>query len=180
MPKPPERILLLRSGRHVQVAVAALKKISPDCQVTIVSMPPGHFFQPLPFILSADGARAWKGRFDRVCVLWNDPEGVGQSNVDHTALCVSPLGFTAITADGTLIERRTLANLSRELGRAATSIGVAVVLGLFLYLPAYVLRPFSRRAPLLGGRRAPRCDGRRAPLLDGRRAPLLDRRRAPL
>ena len=153
MPRQPERILLLRSGRHVQVAVDALRRQSPDCKVTVVSMPAGKFFRPLPFLFSADGAHAWSGRFDRVCVLWNDPNGAGQSNVDHTAMCVSPLGFTAITADGTLIPRRTTANVTRELGRATASIGVALVLGLFLFLPARII-----------GRRAPSIDGRRAPL----------------
>ena len=139
MRRQPERILLFRSGRHLQVAVDALKKDSPGCDVSVVSMPAGRFFRPLPFITSGQGARAWAGRFDRVCVLWNDPDGAGQSNVDHTALCVSPLGFTAITADGTLIPRRTAANLQREITRAAVSIGVAVALGLFLFFPARML-----------------------------------------
>ena len=159
MPTPPERILLFRSGRHLQVAIDALRADSPACEVTVVATPAAApvldqvglatarritydrtpFFRPWPFITSAAGARALAGRFDRVCVLWNDPDGGGHANVDYTALTVSPFGFTAITADGTLIPRRSGANLRRELARAASSVAVAAVLGLCLFLPARVL-----------------------------------------
>lgn len=162
MPWPPERILLFRSGRHLKTALDALRAASPGCDITVVATPAtasvldqngidaAHrilyertaFFQPWPFITSASGARAWAGRFDRVCVLWNDPSGSGQVNVDHTALAVSPLGFTAITADGSLIEHRTGAILRRELARAVSSAGVAVLLGLCLFLPARLMRSF--------------------------------------
>ena len=155
----PERVLVFRSGRHVQVALDALRADSPSCEVTVVGTPAAAtaldqlgidaahritydrtpFFRPMPFITSAAGRRALAGRFDRVCVLWNDPEGGGQANVDYTALTVSPFGFTAITADGTLIPRRSGANLRRELARAATSLAVAAVLGLCLFLPARLL-----------------------------------------
>ncbi len=159
MPTPPERILLFRSGRHLQVAIDALRADSPSCEVTVVATPAvaevldqlgiddarriiydrTPFFRPVPFITSAAGACALAGHFDRVCVLWNDPEGAGQANVDYTALTVSPFGFTAITADGTLIPRRGGANLCRELVRAAASVAVAAVLGLCLFVPARVL-----------------------------------------
>jgi hypothetical protein len=159
MRTPPERILLFRSGRHLQVALDALRADSPSCEVTVVATPAAAavldqvgidaarritydrtpFFRPVPFITSAAGACALAGRFDRVCVLWNDPEGAGQANVDYTALTVAPFGFTAITADGTLIPRRSGANLRRELARAAASVAVAAVLGLCLFLPARVL-----------------------------------------
>jgi hypothetical protein len=162
MPLPPERILLFRSGRHLKTALDVLRAESPGCDITVVATPvaanvldqngidAAHrilyertaFFQPWPFITSAAGARAWAGRFDRVCVLWNDPNGAGQVNVDHTALAVSPFGFTAITADGSLIEHRTGAIVRRELARAASSAGIAILLGLCLFLPARLLRPF--------------------------------------
>jgi hypothetical protein len=162
MPKPPERILLFRSGRHLATAMDALRMASPNCDITVVATPAAvpvleqqgidashrilydrtPFFHPWPFLTSAAGARAFAGRFDRVCVLWNDPDGAGQVNVDHTALVVSPFGFTAITADGSLFEHRTGAIVTREAKRALSSIGLAVALGLCLFLPARLLRPF--------------------------------------
>lgn len=166
----PERILLFRSGRHLQVALAALRAASPSCEVTVVARPEAAaaldhagidaahrldydrtpFFQPVPFITSAAGRRAVTGRFDRVCVLWNGPDGVGQANVDYTALMVSPLGFTAITPDGSLLPRRTAANLGREAARAVMSLAVAAFLGLTLFLPARLLavrRSAAGKAP---------------------------------
>lgn len=166
----PERILLFRSGRHLQVALAALRAASPACEITVVARPDAAvaldqagvddahripydrtpFFQPLPFITSHAGRRAVGGRFDRVCVLWNGPDGAGQANVDYTALTVSPLGFTAITPDGTLLARRTSANLGREAARAVMSVAVAAFLGLTLFLPARMLalrRGVAGRAP---------------------------------
>lgn len=162
MSSPPERILLFRSGRHLVAAMDALRSESPNCDITVVATPAAvpvleqqgidaahrilydrtPFFHPWPFLTSAAGARACAGRFDRVCVLWNDPGGAGQVNVDHTALVVSPFGFTAITADGSLIEHRTGDIVSREAKRAVSSVGLAVALGLFLFLPARLLRPF--------------------------------------
>jgi hypothetical protein len=167
MPRPPERILLFRSGRHLRVALDALRADAPGCEVTVVATPAavsvfdqigidaGHriiydrtpFFRPWPFITSAAGARAIRGRFDRVCVLWNDPDGSGQANVDQTALVISPRGFTAITADGALIVHRTGPLVVREINRAVSSIGVAAVLGLCLFLPARLLRPFRHARP---------------------------------
>jgi hypothetical protein len=75
-------------------------------------------------------------------VLWNDPDGSGQANVDHTALLVSPRGFTAITADGAMVDHRSGPIVRRELTRAVRSISVAAALGLFVFLPARFLRPF--------------------------------------
>lgn len=162
MSSQPERILLFRSGRHLQVAIDALRSDSPSCDITVVATPAAvpvleqqgidashrllydrtKFFQPWSFITSGAGVRAITGRFDRVCVLWNDPDGAGQVNVDHTALMVSPFGFTSITADGSLIDHRTAGIVRREATRAASSMGVALALGFFLFLPARLLRPF--------------------------------------
>lgn len=155
----PERILLFRSGRHLRVALDALRAASPGCDLTVVATPPAApvldqagvdqahrivyertpFFEPLPFLTSRAGARALAGRFDRVCVLWNDQDGAGQANVDQCAALVSLGGFTAITPDGRLIPWRIGTVVAREIARAATSIGVAAALGLLLFAPARIL-----------------------------------------
>lgn len=139
--------------------MAALRAVSPDCEITVVARPEAApaldqagidathritydrtpFFRPVPFFSSLAGRHARAGRFDRVCVLWNDPCGAGQANVDYTALTVSPRGFTAITPDGTIHRRHSAANLHREAGRAAMSLAVAAFLGLTLFLPARLL-----------------------------------------
>lgn len=153
----PERVLLFRSGRHLQVALDALQRDSPGCAVTVVAMPAAAaaldaagvsdeqrilyaatpFFKPWPFLTSAAWRRAVAGGFDRVCVLWNDPEGAGQANVDYTALTVAPTGFTAVTPDGALVARPTGANLRRAASRAAASLAVGAVLAA-LWVPARI------------------------------------------
>lgn len=164
MLRRPERILLFRSGRHLGVALAALSARSPACEVTVVTTPAGlvaldaasipadrrivydrtPFFQPWPFLRSVGARHALWKRFDRVCVLWTHPSGVGHGNVDRTAMLVSPRGFTAITADGMLIERRTLSAVRHELVRASRSIVLLAGLGLLVWLPSHALRPFRR------------------------------------
>lgn len=162
MPRPPERVLLFRSGRHLRTALDALSARAPGCDVTVVATTAGlaalddagvpterrivydhtPFFQPWGFLRSGVGLKIWTQRFDRVCVLWTDPDGVGHANVDQTALVVSPRGFTAITPDGQLIERRTGPVLRREAARAWRSGGLGLLLGLTVFLPARCLRPF--------------------------------------
>lgn len=152
----PERVLLFRSGRHLGVAIDALRRLAPGCEVTVVAMPSAiaaleaagigathrivydgtPFFRPWPFARSGAWRQAVAGRFARVCVLWNDPDGVGQANVDYTALTVSPFGFTAITPDGTLVSRPTGANVRRAAIRAGLSVAVGAVLALALWTPA--------------------------------------------
>lgn len=152
----PERILLFRSGRHLQVALDTLRTRVPGCEVTVVATPPGNaaldaagvdaahrlihdatpFFTPWSFLRSATWRAAVRGRYDRVCVLWNDPDGAGQSNVDYTALTVAPLGFTAITPDGLAIPRRSGTNLGRIAARAAVSVAVGGLISIALWLPA--------------------------------------------
>lgn len=156
MPTRPERILLFRSGRHLQVAIDALRADSPGCEITVVATPAAGpaldaagidgahrvvydvtpFFKPWPFVTSAAWRSAVRGGHDQVCVLWNDPDGAGQANVDYTALTVSPRGFTAITPDGTRIPRRSGPNLGRAARRAAASLAVSTVLWVALWLPA--------------------------------------------
>lgn len=167
----PERILLFRSGRHLQVAIEALRRAWPGCDITVVATPAAvaalehagvdeahrilydrtPFFQPWPFVSSGAGRRALRGGFDRVCVLWNAPDGAGQSNVDRTALAVSPRGFVAVTADGALLVRRTAPLLVREARRAVRSAGLAALLGIGVYLPAHFAGAVRRVVPR-GGR----------------------------
>jgi hypothetical protein len=157
------RVLLLRSGRHLQVALSALQAQIPGCEVGVVGTPGSESaiaqagvtasntfiyskrprFTPAAFFFSATAiaARCW--RFDRVAVLWNDPDGSGQGNVDRTALTLAPRGFLAITPDGRVVERTMWPQVRHELRRTMTSVGTAVMLGA-LYLPAMLI-PAKRR-----------------------------------
>ena len=160
---PPERILLLRSGRHLRVAMDALAMRFPGCHVGVVGTP-GSLpaieqagipaadafvyretrFQPLAFFFSrtAITVRCW--RYDRVAILWNDPDGKGQGNVDRTACLMSPRGYAAITPDGTVIDRALMPQLRMELRRVFASVGVGAVLGMLLYLPALLCGAVAR------------------------------------
>lgn len=160
MRRRPERVLLFRSGRHLQTALAALAADSPGCEVTVVATSAAvslldqigvdprrrilydrtPFFHPGPFMRSRAWLRAVGGRFDRVCVLWNDPDGSGQSNVDRTALAVHPSGFTAITADGALHALPSGPLLAREARRAVLSMGVRLALTVGVFVPARIAR----------------------------------------
>ncbi len=160
MPRQPERILLFRSGRHLGTALTRLQAVYPDCDITVVSTPfavaalegygidaahrivfeDGAFFSPWTFLRSDAGAEVRRRKFDRVCVLWNDQDGTGQSNVDRTALTVSPFGFTAITPDGTFADQWPGMALCRETVRAAVSIGIGAAIVTFLLVPARIAR----------------------------------------
>lgn len=166
MPARRERVLLFRSGRHLAVALDALRGVWPGCDITVVATPAAvpaldqagidtahrilydrtPFFQPWAFVSSSAGRRALTGRFDRVCVLWNAPDGAGQSNVDRTALAVSPRGFVAVTADGSVLVRRTAPLVIREARRAARSTGIAALLGIGVFAPAYLAGAVRRAA----------------------------------
>jgi hypothetical protein len=135
----------------------------PECQIAVVGTPgsepaitragidPDNMFiytrrlrfSPAAFFFSATSmaARAW--RFDRVAILWNDPDGAGQGNVDRTAFLLAPRGFVAITPDGSVVERSLTPQMRREARRAVRSLAMAVMLGA-LYLPALLLP--SRRS----------------------------------
>jgi len=82
-------------------------------------------------------------RVSRVAVLWNDPDGSGQGNVDRTALALAPRGFLAITPDGRVVERTMGPQVRHEVCRAITSVCTAIMLGA-LYLPAMLI-PAKRR-----------------------------------
>jgi hypothetical protein len=154
----PERILLIRSGRHLAIAIAALQSRWPGCEIGVVATAGSESalaeagvsarntfvytrrsrFSPLAFFFSTTAVAVRLWRFDRVAVLWNDPDGAGQGNVDRTAFLLAPRGFVAITPDGSLVERCVLPQIRREVRRAVRSLGVAVVLGA-LYLPAFLI-----------------------------------------
>lgn len=160
MQKQPERILLFRSGRHLGAALTRLQAVYPGCEITVVTTPAaesvlnangvdrdhrilfdrGQFFSPGRFFISDAWAEVRQRDFDLVCVLWHDPEGTGQSNVDRTALLVSPLGFIAITPDGGFIHQWPGAAILRESIRAAASIGLAAAIFTLLFVPAKIAR----------------------------------------
>lgn len=152
-----ERILLLRSGRHLAVACRTLEARFPGCEISVVGtpgsenaieqagIPPGRIhiygrrprFTPMAFVTSATALRiGWQ--FDRVAVLWNDPDGRGQGNVDRTAFALDPRGFIAITPDGSATERSWIPQLRVEARRTLASLVTAVMLGA-LFLPALLL-----------------------------------------
>lgn len=152
----PQRFLLLRSGRHLRVALDALRSYAPGCQIAVVGTPGSEDaiaqaavaaddcfiyakqprLQPLAFFFSTTALRARRWRYDRVAILWNDPDGAGQGNVDRTALAMSLRGFLAITPDGTIVERSLWPQFHTECLRVAASIGVGAALGVLLYIPA--------------------------------------------
>lgn len=160
---PRDRILLLRTGRHLQVALSALQSYMPGCEVGVVGTPGSERaieqagvpaanafvyakrsrFTPIAFFFSSTALEARWWRFTRVAVLWNDPDGAGQGNVDRTALTLAPRGFLAITPDGRVIERTIWPQVRHEMCRAMTSVATAVMLGA-LFLPA-MLMPAKRR-----------------------------------
>ncbi len=164
MTSPPERVVLIRSGRHVGVAIAALRAAYPGCQVTIVTTPAAEAslrqagvpesdlliyrtrpqFDAWPFLRSRVPLRLWLRGYDRVAVLWQDPSGADRANVDRTALLLSPRGFEAITPDGTLIRRDTASLVTRELRTALRSMAALTVMAIGLYLPAHLARLFRR------------------------------------
>jgi hypothetical protein len=156
------RILLIRSGRHLRLAIGALRTAFPGCEIGVVGtagsegaiatagIAPYDAFiytkrprlQPLSFFFSTTALRVRRWRYDQVAILWNDPEGTGQGNVDRTALVMSPRGFLAITPDGTIVERSPWPQIHTEVRRTVASIGVGAALGALLYLPAAVLAAF--------------------------------------
>jgi hypothetical protein len=152
------RILLLRSGRHLSTALAALEAFAPGCEVAVIGTPGSERsieqtgvppertfiytlrsrFTPLAFLVSRTSIAARLWRFDHVAVLWNDPGGHGQGNVDRTALVLDPRGFLAITPDGRVIRRSWVPQIRRELQRAVASVMTAIALGA-LYAPALAM-----------------------------------------
>lgn len=164
-----QRILLLRSGHHLRVAMDALSVHAPGCHIGVVGTPGSKpaieqagiaeadafvydapRFQPLAFVFSRTALAARRWRYDRVAILWNDPDGKGQGNVDRTALAMSPRGYLAITPDGRVVERALMPQVRTELVRTVASLAVGATLGVLLYVPALVVSAFrtsvSRRS----------------------------------
>ena len=153
-----EHVLLLRTGRHLPVALQAIERAWPGCEVAVVGTPGSEAaieqagvpadrifvyrtapsFQPIAFWRSGIARAARRRGYRRLVVLWNDPEGTGQGNVDRTALLQSPSGFVAITPDGRLIARELWPQVRHEIRRAVASCLAAVVLGA-LFVPAWIL-----------------------------------------
>lgn len=156
MPRP-DRILVLRTGRHLGVAVAALGARWPGCEIAVVGTPgseaaiaqagvlPAHTFvydaaptfQPAAFRFSRAARAAQRWGFDRVAVLWNDPSGSGQGNVDRTAFWLAPRGFVAVTPDGRMVDRSLWPHVWRQTRRTVVSLAAAPVLGL-LFVPGWL------------------------------------------
>lgn len=152
------RVLLLRTGRHLQVALTALAARWPGCEFAVVGTPGSEpaiaqagvpaertfvydaapTFQPAAFRFSRAGRAARGWGFDHLAVLWNDPAGSGQGNVDRTAFWLAPFGFVAVTPDGGLVDRSLWPHVARQARRAAVSLVAAPVLGL-LFVPAWVM-----------------------------------------
>jgi hypothetical protein len=175
MRRESTRIVLLRSGRHLGVAIDALSRRFPGCRIAVVGTPGAQpaieqagiaasdvfvfsraRFQPLAFLFSRTALAVRRWRYDQVAILWNDPDGQGQGNVDRTALTMSPRGYLAVTPDGTVVERALLPQLRTEAVRAMASVGVASALGLLLYVPALVFGPFVAASRRLGPGKAGR------------------------
>ncbi len=160
MPARPERILLLRSGRHLSVAIDVLRRAYPGCHVRAIVTPgteaalanegigPADYFiydarpqfDAWPLVTSGLYFRALGRGYDRVAVLWLDPDGSARANVDRTALLLSPAGFDAITPDGQLLHRRAWTMAAREARRAILSLATLACLGALLYGPARIAR----------------------------------------
>ena len=157
------RVLLLRSGRHLRIAMDALTARFPGCHIGVVGTPGSEAavaqagiasedyllhsaprIEPLAFFFSRTALAARRWRYDQIAILWNDPQGTGQGNVDRAALAMSPSGYFAITPDGTIVERSLGPQLRAECVRAVASVAVGAVLGALLYLPAYVASAFRR------------------------------------
>jgi hypothetical protein len=162
------RILLIRSGRHLHIAIDALRSYAPGCDIGVVGTAGSEGaiaqagvqeadcfiyskrsrLQPLSFFFSTTAWRARGWGYDRVAVLWNDPQGTGQGNVDRTALAMSPSGFLAIAPDGTLVERSSWTQVRNECRRMVASLATGAAFAMLLYLPALLIdicvRPFAK------------------------------------
>lgn len=183
----PERILVLRSGRHLQVALRSLRERFPACHIGVVGTPGSRpaieqagiapqdaftceapRFRPFSFLFSRTTRAARQWRYDGVAILWNDPEGTGQGNVDRTACLLSPRGYLAITPDGTIVERAVMPQVRRELLRVVASAGTVAALAVLLYVPAVALRTMTTVGQRFVRRRGPqgqrRTDGRMSPI----------------
>ncbi|MGE3276408.1 MAG: hypothetical protein AB7O67_14945 [Vicinamibacterales bacterium] len=156
MPSRPERVLVIRSGRHLHVALEAVRRRMPGATIAVLATPgteagleqlgvyrsrqfiyrAAPTFDAWPLLRSGLAVRLWAHRFDRVVALWLDPDGSDRANVDRAALLLSPGGFDAVTPDGSWHHRRGAALAFGELRRAARSMAIDAALTCLLFLPA--------------------------------------------
>jgi len=168
------RLLVLRSGRHLRVAIDALRAYAPGCEIAVVGTPGSEAaiaqagvpaehrfiysarprFLPLAFVCSDTARHAGRWQYDRVVVLWNDPAGNGQGNVNRTALVLSPRGFLAVAPDGSIVERALWPQLRAEALRAVASVATGAAISALLYLPASIAWLVARTMGVTGGGRA--------------------------
>jgi hypothetical protein len=132
----------------------ALAARFPGCTVGVVGTPgsetpvaqagvaPEDYFlypaarvQPIAFAMSATARACRRWRYDHVAILWHDPEGTGQGNVDRTALTLSPFTYMAITPDGTIVDRSSWRQAAFECVRIVASLAVGAAMGVFLFGP---------------------------------------------
>jgi hypothetical protein len=164
------RILVLRSGRHLDVAVHALAARYPGCHVGVVGtagsaaalaqagiapedsfLYPAPRFQSLGFPLSSAARAARKWRYDEVAILWSDAQGSGQGNVNRMALTLSLRGYLAVTPDGTVLHRPLWSQVRAECVRIVTSAVVAVrVVAVVLYAPVHLFAAIARTSSTMG------------------------------
>jgi hypothetical protein len=160
-----ETIVLLRSGRHVRLAIESLTRRFPGARVVVVGQPAsvpllemagvtvedqilydGGFFTPWKFYRSDAGKAVRQSGFTRMAVLWYDPDGVGQGNVNRTALILAPRGYLAVAPDGSIIERYPQQALVRQAVRAVCSVAAMAAIGTLLYAPAAIGRLVTGRS----------------------------------
>jgi hypothetical protein len=139
-----QAILLLRSGRHMPLAVAALRTTYPGSRVVVVTQPgtDGELdraavtvtdrivyrrgrFAALRFLFSSAMVRVLALRPSRVAVLWNDERGAGLSNVTRTGWLLGRGRVIAITPDGRLRPLRAAHSIQRTLARGSALRGNA-------------------------------------------------------
>jgi SAM-dependent methyltransferase len=115
-------VLVVRSGRHLEAAVASLRRTSPDARIAVLGcrnpggtgadelgIAPSDWLEYTAARLSVAAVLpvVWRlfrrGRwFRRVAMLWDNVEGWGYENVVRAAMCFLPVRLLAIQPDGTI------------------------------------------------------------------------------
>ena len=153
------RILLLRTARHLDTALGALRNAYPAARISVCAGSASEsvldaagvdrsdrvigewsHFSPSTLLRSPTGRKLLRGHRDVVAVMWMDRDGRGQDNVTRSALLLSPRGFIAILPDGSWRRHSGRRAMVRELARAVRSMAVAVAVLTLLLIPARVLR----------------------------------------
>lgn len=114
-------VLLLRSGRHLQPAVDALRAAYPGYRLAVVTQPGteleldragvdprdrivyyGRRFAALRFVFSRAALHVLSRWPARVAVLWNDDQGHGLANVTRTGWILGRGSIIPVTPQGAL------------------------------------------------------------------------------